>query len=68
MSPVLLMTHPGKSSFKDTVRHDQPDLERSDNQFFSRNDSTMSELRSASAALWKVQYELKSQRYLQTWF
>ena len=30
---------PGKAASK--IRHDQPDLERSDNKFFSRNDSTM---------------------------
>ena len=34
---------PGKAASK--IRHDQPDLERSDNKFFSRNDSTMSTAR-----------------------
>ena len=34
---------PGKAASK--IRHDQPDLERSDNKFFSRNDSTMSKAR-----------------------
>ena len=33
---------PGKSASK--IRDDQPDLERSDNKFFSRNDSTMSKV------------------------
>ena len=33
---------PGKSDSK--IRDDQPDLERSDNEFFSRNDSTMSKV------------------------
>ena len=33
---------PGKSVSK--IRDDQPDLERSDNKFFSRNDSTMSKV------------------------
>ena len=31
---------PGKAVSK--IRHDHPDLERSDNEFFSRNDSTIS--------------------------
>ena len=31
---------PGKAASK--IRHDHPDLERSDNKFFSRNDSTIS--------------------------
>ena len=33
---------PGKSVSK--IRDDQPDLERSDSKFFSRNDSTMSKV------------------------
>ena len=33
---------PGKSASK--IRDDQTDLERSDNKFFSRNDSTMSKV------------------------
>ena len=33
---------PGKSASK--IRDDQPDLERSDNKFFSRNYSTMSKV------------------------
>ena len=34
---------PGKAASK--IRHDHPDLEGSDNKFFSRNDSTMSKAR-----------------------
>ena len=34
---------PGKAASK--IRHDQPDLERSDNKFFSRNDSMISTAR-----------------------
>ena len=34
---------PGKAAWK--IRHDQPDLKRYDNKFFSRNDSTMSKAR-----------------------
>ena len=33
MSPILLMAHPGEAASK--IHHDQPDLERSDNKFFS---------------------------------
>ena len=34
---------PAKAASK--IRHDQPDFERSDNKFFSRNDSTLSKAR-----------------------
>ena len=39
----LVNDPPGKAASK--IRHDQPDLERSNNKFFSRNDSTMSKAR-----------------------
>ena len=39
----LVDDSPGKAASK--IRHDQPDLERSDNKFYSRIDSTMSKVR-----------------------
>ena len=41
----LVDDQPGKAASK--ICHDQPDLERSDNKFFSRNDSTLSKVRCA---------------------
>ena len=38
---------PRKAASK--IRHYQPDLERSDDKFFSRNDSTISKVRSCSS-------------------
>ena len=37
MSTLLLMTHPVPGKAASKICHDQPDLERSDNKFFSRN-------------------------------
>ena len=42
MSP-LVDDPRGKAASK--IRHDQPDLERCDNKFFSRNDSMTSKVR-----------------------
>ena len=39
----LVDDQPGKAPSK--IRHDQPDLKRSDNKFFSMNDSTLSKAR-----------------------